>query len=187
MANQRVHALNLSFDRIVPVLTSRVKIQEGFDSKVTQPPVPTKEYNAIWDTGATRTALTSTVAQECGLKPTGMCKLKTAGGEKDSYTYFVSVYLPNGVCLPQLRVNEAELAGADVLIGMDIISRGDFAVTNHEGKTNMSFRMPSIECIDFVKQPPPAIKVGNQVHNKVSRNALCPCGSGKKYKRCCGR
>jgi preprotein translocase subunit SecA len=23
--------------------------------------------------------------------------------------------------------------------------------------------------------------------NKVGRNALCPCGSGKKYKKCCGR
>ena len=23
--------------------------------------------------------------------------------------------------------------------------------------------------------------------DKVSRNALCPCGSGKKYKYCCGR
>ena len=22
--------------------------------------------------------------------------------------------------------------------------------------------------------------------NKVSRNASCPCGSGKKYKKCCG-
>lgn len=22
---------------------------------------------------------------------------------------------------------------------------------------------------------------------KVGRNALCPCGSGKKYKKCCGR
>jgi len=22
---------------------------------------------------------------------------------------------------------------------------------------------------------------------KISRNALCPCGSGKKYKKCCGR
>ncbi|MFQ6091569.1 MAG: SEC-C metal-binding domain-containing protein [bacterium] len=22
--------------------------------------------------------------------------------------------------------------------------------------------------------------------NKISRNAPCPCGSGKKYKRCCG-
>jgi uncharacterized protein YchJ len=23
-------------------------------------------------------------------------------------------------------------------------------------------------------------------HGKVGRNQLCPCGSGKKYKRCCG-
>lgn len=22
---------------------------------------------------------------------------------------------------------------------------------------------------------------------KVGRNELCPCGSGKKYKKCCGR
>ena len=28
-------------------------------------------------------------------------------------------------------------------------------------------------------QPPRAIKIG--------RNELCPCGSGKKYKKCCGR
>ncbi|MBP5426898.1 MAG: SEC-C domain-containing protein [Clostridiales bacterium] len=25
------------------------------------------------------------------------------------------------------------------------------------------------------------------VSNKVGRNKLCPCGSGKKYKKCCGR
>ena len=24
-------------------------------------------------------------------------------------------------------------------------------------------------------------------HGVVSKNALCPCGSGKKYKRCCGK
>ena len=23
--------------------------------------------------------------------------------------------------------------------------------------------------------------------NKIGRNELCPCGSGKKYKKCCGR
>jgi hypothetical protein len=23
--------------------------------------------------------------------------------------------------------------------------------------------------------------------NKINRNALCPCGSGRKYKQCCGR
>ena len=26
----------------------------------------------------------------------------------------------------------------------------------------------------------------NKVNSDISRNALCPCGSGKKYKRCCG-
>ena len=26
-----------------------------------------------------------------------------------------------------------------------------------------------------------------QPKDKISRNALCPCGSGKKYKRCCGK
>jgi hypothetical protein len=25
------------------------------------------------------------------------------------------------------------------------------------------------------------------VHPEIPRNALCPCGSGKKYKRCCGQ
>ena len=31
-------------------------------------------------------------------------------------------------------------------------------------------------------------ELNNQHINKdISRNAPCPCGSGKKYKRCCGR
>lgn len=25
-----------------------------------------------------------------------------------------------------------------------------------------------------------------KIMNKINRNAPCPCGSGKKYKRCCG-
>lgn len=32
------------------------------------------------------------------------------------------------------------------------------------------------------------IKRGLKIEsNKVGRNDLCPCGSGKKYKRCCGK
>ena len=33
--------------------------------------------------------------------------------------------------------------------------------------------------------PPPRPKVADIVA-KVARNAPCPCGSGNKYKRCCG-
>ena len=27
----------------------------------------------------------------------------------------------------------------------------------------------------------------SQANSDIPRNALCPCGSGKKYKRCCGK
>ena len=36
--------------------------------------------------------------------------------------------------------------------------------------------------IDMVKD-----KVKNEEGDKVGRNDLCPCGSGKKYKKCCGK
>ena len=40
----------------------------------------------------------------------------------------------------------------DVLIGMDIITLGDFAITNFGGKTVMSYRYPSVCTIDFAKE-----------------------------------
>jgi predicted aspartyl protease len=187
MQSQQLRSFTVSHNGIASVLTSPVKIQQAFDISLSLPAVPTTEYKAIWDTGATRTAITNKVATECGLKPTGMCKVKTASGETDTCTYFVSLYLPNMVCIPQIRVTEAILFDADVLIGMDVIANGDFAVTNYQGKTRMSFRMPSVECIDFVKQKPQAIQMGDKSLRPVGRNDPCPCGSGKKYKRCHGK
>ena len=35
--------------------------------------------------------------------------------------------------------------------------------------------------------PPPKRQPVRKVGKKVGRNAPCPCGSGKKYKYCCGR
>lgn len=39
----------------------------------------------------------------------------------------------------------------------------------------------------FVNQGDEAEKKPVRVENKVGRNDLCPCGSGKKYKKCCGK
>ena len=36
---------------------------------------------------------------------------------------------------------------------------------------------------DGGSSPPPA----QRQEKKVGRNAPCPCGSGKKYKKCCGK
>ncbi|MBI3139488.1 MAG: SEC-C domain-containing protein [Sphingobacteriales bacterium] len=72
---------------------------------------------------------------------------------------------------------------------MDIITLGDFSITNHNGDTCMSFRLPSSHEIDYVKNlnygitpvkniGPPSEFAG------VKRNDPCPCGSGKKFKHC---
>ncbi len=43
---------------------------------------------------------------------------------------------------------------------------------------------PLEERIAPIKIPKPAKPV--QVVTKIGRNDLCPCGGGKKYKKCCG-
>jgi len=89
--------------------------------------------------------------------------------------------------IPKMRVCEGNIFGkADILIGMDIISQGDFAITNHNNKTMFSFRMPSMLDLDFV-QMDRATQGKIKKFNNVDRNDLCPCGSGKKYKNCCGK
>lgn len=141
-----------------------------------------KTYMGIWDTGATNSVISQKVVDECGLKPIGMAMVHSATEAKLCETFVVSIFLPNKVVYPFIRVTKGVLADCDVLIGMDIISSGDFAVTQKDSKTTFSFRFPSAEEIDFVN------KKLEPVHStKISRNSPCPCGSGKKYKKCCGK
>jgi len=61
--------------------------------------------------------------------------------------------LLNEVIFRDVRVTEAVFAdGIDVLVGMDIINQGDFAVTNKGQSTVMSFRVPPGKHIDFNKK-----------------------------------
>lgn len=140
-------------DKIVHVLLTKASIGQPFSPQDSPPPKDPKEYIAIWDTGATNTVVTQKVVDECGLKPIGMAKVHTAGGAGTKPVYYLSLFLPNKVIIPQLTVIEGIITGQpEILIGMDIISKGDFAVTNKGGKTVFSFRMPSVEVIDFLKQ-----------------------------------
>lgn len=114
---------------------------------------PTRQdYRAIWDTGATNTVITKKVANDLGLKPIGRTQVKTASGTADCDVYLTDVILPNNIVMQNVRVTEGILADFDVLIGMDIIRMGDFAVTNNpdDDKTVVSYRIPSSGVVDFV-------------------------------------
>lgn len=182
---QVVHCCSTRANGRLTVLKNQVKIAKPpLDTE--KRPKPDDEtfdkhpYEAIWDTGATNTAITSKVVQECDLRPIGVAKISTAGGDHTSHRYLVDIILPNRMGVFDVEVSEvAEIRDADVLIGMDIIGSGDFAVTNYDGKTVFTFRYPSVGTIDFVEESPKEPKVG--------RNQPCPCGSGKKYKFCHGK
>lgn len=185
----QTNSFTTKHDRRVNVLKSETLVSEAFDPSLTSNLPPHKKFWAIWDTGATNSVISKKVVDECGLKPISMTQVHTAGGTKTSLVYLVNIVLRNNVGIPQIRVTEGNLRNdADVLIGMDIISQGDFAVTNRDGKTTFSFRIPSIECIDFVEQKPSSMTSPiKKTAPKVGRNDPCPCGSGKKYKKCCGK
>jgi predicted aspartyl protease len=148
-------------------------------------PAGRKKLRALWDTGATTSLIRPEIAAELQLHSLGKIFISTPS-EKDipSNVYSVNLYLPNRTVVNQIRVSEGVPSNCDMLIGMDVINLGDFAVTNYNGRTVFSFRMPSMDTIDFVKNShiPPIIN-----DQKTGRNDPCPCGSGRKYKHCHGR
>ena len=135
------------------VLHSNVTVQMAFDSDSSLDGPP-RAFRAIWDTGATNSAVTQNVIDQCQLEPTGMTDVHTAQGSHRTETYLVCITLPSGVMFPNLRATKGILRDCDILVGMDIIGQGDFAVTNKDGNTVFSFRMPSLELIDFMRQSP---------------------------------
>ncbi len=44
-------------------------------------------------------------------------------------------------------------------------------------------RPEDINDLEFLLNPPKTVVA----ENKIGRNQPCPCGSGKKYKKCCGQ
>jgi predicted aspartyl protease len=108
-------------------------------------PSPNKSIvvNAIWDTGATHSVITPEVAQKLNLYPIDEIKIVGVNSEGIAQISIVHIALPNSVLLQTRRVTIANIGGdADMLIGMDIISRGDFLICNADNKTTFSFVMP---------------------------------------------
>jgi len=185
MAN-KIHCFTSVCPEKVNVLINEVSLTAAYSPPRPSKNIVYKKFFAIWDTGATNTVISQKVVKDCGLKPIEMAKVYQAGGETtDTNVYLVNIRLPNAVEVDNIRVTEGILRDqANVLIGMDIINKGDFAVTNYKGKTAFSFRIPSTERIDFTEQLPES-KSPVRVPPKVGRNDPCPCNSGKKYKNCC--
>jgi hypothetical protein len=106
--------------------------------------------SALWDTGAMITCISPRLAASLKLQPVANITMGTPGGiVRDCPQYRLNVHLPNHAEVKHIRAVGAAPSSCDILIGMDVIGLGDFAVSNYGGKTVFSFRTPSAEKIDF--------------------------------------
>ena len=105
--------------------------------------------SALWDTGAWSSVITQKVVTALGLSPIDHVRACGVNGWYDAPVYIVDVTLPNKIKISNLLVSLGTMTAADMLIGMDVISMGDFKLVN-DGKTSFSIRTPSEGDAPFV-------------------------------------
>lgn len=149
---------------IANVLASPIAIFQPFPLKTDPQDWPKPfETKAVWDTGATNTAISKNVIDDLSLKPSGKVNAHGVHGPNLVNTYLVHVGLPNRFLVSSIRVLEGKMSNIDVLIGMDIITKGDFVISNANGKTAFEFGMPSS-----------GISLSDNLSNKFGRGIKVP-------------
>ena len=113
---------------------------------------PAQNIKALWDTGATHSAISDRLAVRMQLPSEDFARVSTASGILRVPVYLVQVGLPNQFVFEEMEAVEfaySEEDDYDLIIGMDIMTQGDLAISNFEGKTVFSFRIPSLHRVDF--------------------------------------
>jgi hypothetical protein len=143
---QAIHALSKNNTGLVKRIITDVDITNIDTGQKIQ-------TQGIWDTGATISVITKSIANALELIPVRTETLRGVHGIKEVNVYYVNITLNNKNITLDTKVAECDKLSPDdsvgALIGMNIITMGDFAITNYQGDTTMSFRVPSLQKIDF--------------------------------------
>lgn len=87
--------------------------------------------------------LTETIANDLGLIPTGTINVSGVHGSENANLYVIDIILGQHFILPDIPVSGANgNAGFDLLIGMDILSKGEIHLCNKNKKTTFKFGIP---------------------------------------------
>lgn len=105
--------------------------------------------STVWDTGATNTIISPDVIEALNLKPLESARIEGVGGTVDSSVYEINIFLENNMEFRSIKALSGDIGDYDLIIGMDIITMGDFVISNKNQETWFSFRHPSTEHIEF--------------------------------------
>ena len=87
------------------------------------------------------------------------------------HIYLSDIKLPNNVTIKDANVCGSKIGqqGIGLLVGMDIISKGDLAISNFNNRTIFSFRYPSCADINCVGEARYKDLIKNNTHGKGKR------------------
>ena len=176
-------SFTLTSGALLNVLKTECLISEAFDplNRPLPPPIALASV-ALWDTGATCSVVSQRVIDACKLIPIGTTIAHGVNGAHNTETYLINVGLmKNTVQVYGLPVIRGTFVGFDMLVGMDIITRGDFSLTHKDQKTVFSFRCPSMHHVDYVKEHQLAIIRSQQTHGSGSSGHHRPQKPGKSH------
>ena len=102
---------------------------------------------AAWDTGAQKSIITPYLEDLLYLQPIYQVFISGVHGRNQSNIVLLDVEFSNGTTFKDLEVavcpfNSDPNSDLHMLIGMDIISKGDFVLSNGDGYTLFSFALP---------------------------------------------
>lgn len=149
---QPVNALTCTFNGLVNVISTPITVADFMDRTTTD------QAYGIWDTGAMHSCITRDLAHRLHLSVVGFVSVSGVHGVKDNVpVYFVRLTLNNQDIWLDIQVTECERLSdpsdnVQMLIGMDVIGKGDFAISNHAGRTVMTYRKPSVATTDYVAE-----------------------------------
>ena len=141
------HALFVEYKGCVGEIITSVRIgpADATDASIIRPQV---EVDALWDTGADVTCIKPSLRDKLQLsqpKLTERIVISGVGGDAYADSAPVQIWLDHGLVMKSWPVYIADFPGdAELLIGMDIITMGDFVICNTNGKTSFSFAMPPL-------------------------------------------
>lgn len=149
MRKKLIKSLTIREDSIARKILSGVEVEDFFTGN-------SCETIGLWDSGATNSVVTKSTAQALGLTLMGQTRVRGVHGVRTVNVYYVKIRLKGTEIQLITNVTESEELSTDhsvgMLLGMNVITKGDFSITNYRGKTTMSFRVPSKYIVDYTKK-----------------------------------
>jgi hypothetical protein len=158
MENNRrasIFAITKEYDEIshsILTLAGVIPINAGEqEESITAETLGISWKKALWDTGATQCCISDRLATELDIPQVDFVDVATAAGIIQFPVHKMHLILPNNLVFHDLEAIGFTYADddCDLIIGMDIMTQGDLSLTNMEGRTVFSFRIPSLHVVDF--------------------------------------